>query len=167
VASMKRRLTLGLLVPVVIGMIAVTEAMHVPTHTIAIAAPSSPPPPPTFIPTPIGPPPGPPTTPTLTPVATPTAAPTATTAPLGASARIVASARVQRQGKMALVHWRMAFQLGIKGFRIYAGRTLLTRSLIHPHHSPNYTARVAWVRGVQYVLQVLYKNGHAQRFPIH
>lgn len=163
---MKRRLLVGLAIPVIIGMTAVGGAIHSPSfHTFAAA--STPPPPPTFIPTPIGPPPTQPTnTPTATPIP-PTATPTATSAPLGAPVRIVASTSVKHQGKTALVHWRMAYQLGIKGFRIYAGQRNLTHSLIKPHHSPNYSHRVPWTNGGHYTLNVLFKNGHAQKIAIH
>jgi hypothetical protein len=160
---MTRRLTLGLASALAVGFLVAGGALHSPAlHTLAAA--STPPPAPTFVPTPIPPPPGPPT---AIPTIAPAPSPTATTPPLGAPARIVASATVQRQGKTALLRWRMAYQLGIKGFRIYAGSTQLTRSLIHPHRSPNYSARVPWVKGDRYVLLVLFKNGHAQRLPVH
>jgi hypothetical protein len=168
---MKRRLTLALVLPLAVGLMAIAGAMHVPGHTSAAA--STPPPPPTFVPTPIGSPPLPPTPtptktpiPTATPIPTNTPAPTATSAPLGAPARIVQSASVHRQGKLALVHWKMAFALGIKGFRIYSGHTLLTKTMIRPHHSPNYSIHVPWVKGGKYSLLVLFKNGHSQRISI-
>lgn len=166
---MTRRLTLALALLGIIGLLAVGGTWHAPTfHTFAAA--STPPPPPGTVPTPIGPPPLPPSpTPTITPTATATSTPTVTptSAPLGAPVRIVASASLQHQGKLAIVHWRMAFQLGIKGFHIFAGRTQLTRSLIRPHHSPNYTARVPWVQGSKYALRVLFTNGHAQTISVH
>jgi hypothetical protein len=164
---MKRRLTLALVLPLAVGLMAIAGAMHVPGHTSAAA--STPPPPPTFVPTPIGSPPVPPTpTPTNTPIPTATNTPTATatSAPLGAPARIVQSASVSRQGKLSLVHWKMAFALGIKGFRIYSGHTLLTKTMIRPHHSPNYSIHVPWVKGGKYSLLVLFKNGHSQRISI-
>jgi len=102
-----------------------------------------------------------PSVPTNTPIAT------ATSAPVGAPARIVAQATVQRQGKAALLRWRMAYQLGIKGFRIYAGHRQLTHTLIRPHRSPNYTARVPWIPSARYALVVLYRNGHSLRVPVH
>jgi hypothetical protein len=172
---MNKRLLAGLMVPVAIGMLAVGGAMHTPGHTNAAA--STPPPPPTFVPTPIGSPPPPPTPtpthtpiPTATPIPTNTPLPTATATPppqVGAPARIVASTSVQRQGNIALVRWHMAFQLGIKGFRIYVGNKQLTKSMIRPHHSPNYSVRVPWVRNGHYVLRVFFKNGHSQRITIH
>lgn len=132
--------------------------------TTPTATSTTPPPPP---------PPGGATTPTATATATATAtlpAPTATattSAPLGAPARIVASVSLQHQGKTALVHWRMAYALGIKGFNIYAGKTQLNHTIIHTHKSPTYSARVPWVRGASYALRVLFKNGLSQRIAIH
>src|SRR5437868_6020144 len=81
---MKKRLSLGLGLPITIGLLALGNAMHTPNHLYASA--STPPPPPGTVPTAIGGPPGPPTpSPTATvpaPTATNTApAPTATTAP--------------------------------------------------------------------------------------
>lgn len=74
---MNRRLTIGIALPVSVGLIAIAGVMHSPaSHTFASAA--TPPPPPTFIPTTI---PGPPGPPTATSTVTPTPLPTATTAP--------------------------------------------------------------------------------------
>lgn len=158
---MKRRLTLGLAIPVTVGLVALGVILHSPTsHTLA--ASSTPPPPPSLIPTPITPPPPPPT---LTPTAAPS--PTATTAPLGANVRLVASASLTHKGKTALLHWRMAFQRGVKGFRIYAGKTQLTKSLIRTHKSANYTAKVRWVKGSMYSLKILFKNGQSQMHGVH
>lgn len=169
---MNRRLTIGVVLPLAVGMIAVAGAMHTPTsHTFAAAATA--PPPPTYVATTIPPPPGPPTnTPTITPIPTNTPVPTATatpsptSAPLGAQARLVGKSSLRHEGRYALVRWHMVYQLGIKGFRIFAGHKLLTRTLIHPHHSPNYSARVSWVKGGKYILQVRFKNGHARKFSV-
>lgn len=78
---MKRRLTLGLAVPLTVVLIAVGGITHSPVHTFASAG-TPPPPPPTFIPTPVTPPP-PPQSPTPIPTATtaPTVAPTDTPVP--------------------------------------------------------------------------------------
>ncbi|HLJ68055.1 MAG TPA: hypothetical protein VKX16_11910 [Chloroflexota bacterium] len=157
---MKRRLTLGLALPLTIGLIMIAGAMRSPlSHTFAAA--STPPPPPTFIPTPIGGPPSPPTpTPTNTPIP-PT--PTATTAVPGVPARIVDKATLQHVGRTAVVRWHMTYNLGIKGFQIYSGKTLLTHSLIRAHHNPYYSARVPWKNnGHGYLLKVLLKYGHAR-----
>jgi hypothetical protein len=166
---MSKRLLVGLTVPVAIGMVVIGGAMRTPGHTQAAAG--TPPAPPTFVPTPIGSPPVPPTaTPTKTPIPTATPippTPTATSPAIGAPARIVGSTSLQRQGTIALIRWHMVFQLGIKGFRIYAGNRLLTPSMIRPHHSPNYTARVPWVRNGHYVLRVYFKNGHSSKVSIH
>jgi hypothetical protein len=102
-------------------------------------------------------------TPTATAVATATTAPT----PLGAPARLVASTTLKHRGKTATVTWRMAYQLGMKGFRIYAQKHNLTPKLIKPHRSPNYTAHVAWVSGGKYALHMYFKNGHSQTLAIH
>jgi hypothetical protein len=158
---MNRRLGPGIALPLIVGLLIIAGTTRSPSlHTLAAA--STPPAAPTSVPPTIPPPPGPPTL-----VPSVTATPTATTAPLGAPTRIVASASVQRQGKVALLRWRMAYQLGIKGFRVYSGSTQLTRSLIRPHHSPNYSVHVPWVRGGRYTLRVLFKNGHSQRLPVH
>lgn len=110
-----------------------------------------------------------PTTPAATATAMPpTAVPTATTSPpMGAPARIVARATLRHFGKTAVVRWRMAYALGIKGFRIYAKRRLLTRSLIRPHRSPNYTVRVPWMLSRSYRLVVLFNNGRSQGIAVH
>ncbi|HZU14036.1 MAG TPA: hypothetical protein VFB58_14435 [Chloroflexota bacterium] len=107
------------------------------------------------------PPPPPPSVATATATAAaPTA--TATAAPLGASAVLVARANVRHVGASALVRWTMAYQLGVKGFRIYAHRRDLTPRLIHPHHARSYSARVPWTNGGHYSLHILFKNGHTQ-----
>jgi hypothetical protein len=78
---MKRRIALGLALPIIIGMLAIGGGMHSPpTHIFAAA--STPPPPPGTPPTPIGPPPGPPSpTPTQTPIPTATSTPVPTDTP--------------------------------------------------------------------------------------
>lgn len=158
---MKRRLTLGLAIPVTVALVALGVILHSPASR-SLAQSSTPPPPPSVVPTPITPPPAPPTnTPTVAP------SPTATTAALGANVRLVASATLTHSGKTATVHWRMAYQRGIKGFRIYAGKTQLTKSLIRTHKSPNYSAKVRWMKGSKYALKVLFKNGSSQRLAVH
>ncbi len=78
---MKRRLTLGLAVPLTVGLIAVGGIVHSPVHTFASAG-TPPPPPPTFVPTPVTPPPPPASaTPTATATTAPTVAPTNTEVP--------------------------------------------------------------------------------------
>ncbi len=71
---MKRRITIGLGVPVTVGLMAIASALHSPTGNV-LAVSSTPPPPPSIIPTPISPPPAPPT---MSPTPAP---PTATTVP--------------------------------------------------------------------------------------
>lgn len=78
---MKRRITIGLAVPVAVGMMAIGSAIHYPVSR-GFAAASTPPPPPTFVPTPISTPPPPPTTaPTEVPTTAPPTSPPATTPP--------------------------------------------------------------------------------------
>jgi hypothetical protein len=157
---MKRRLTLGLAIPVTVGLIALGVILHSPASH-SLAASSTPPPPPSVVPTPITPPPPPPTN---TPA--PTATATATTV-LGANVRLVASASLSHAGKTATVRWHMAYQRGVKGFRIYAGKAQLTKSMIKAHKSPNYSAKVRWVKHGTYALKVLFKNGNSQRLAVH
>lgn len=108
-----------------------------------------------------------PTTPIPTATAPPPVVPTATTSPpMGAPARIVARATLRHLGKSAVIRWRMAYALGIKGFRIYANHRLLTHNLIRPHRSANYVARVAWVAGQPYRLVVLFQNGRSRGIPV-
>src|SRR5579859_927114 len=79
-SCMKRRLSLGLGLPAMAGVVALGIAMH-SGSTHGYAASSTPPPPPSTVPTPITPPPPPPTfTPTPAPptATATTAAPTAT-----------------------------------------------------------------------------------------
>jgi hypothetical protein len=61
----------------------------------------------------------------------------------------------------------MAYQLGVKGFRVYAKSRDLTHKLIRAHRSPKYSTRVPWTNSGRYTLHILFKNGHSQTKAIH
>ena len=139
---------------------ATTTATATSTSTTIATPPTGPPPPPTLTAT---------AAPTDTPTVAPTNTPTATPVPtaLGVFPKVVSSAQIHHLGRVATVHWKMAYQLGLKGFRIFAGKKNLTSAMIKPHKSTRYTAHVAWVKHAKYSLHVLFKSGHQRTVTIH
>ncbi len=104
---------------------------------------------------------------TGTPTATPTATPSPTSPPMGASARLVAEATIHKaSGNTAVVSWHMAYNLGIRGFRIYAGKTQVSQATIRARRNPVYHARVRWIAGARYTLLILFKHGASRRIPL-
>jgi len=81
--------------------------------------------------------------------------------------KLVSRTAVRHTGKYAVVSWTMAYQLGVKGFRVYAKSHNLTPKLIKPHKSNKYSTRVAWTNNGHYTLHTLLKNGHTRTKAIH
>lgn len=71
----------------------------------------------------------------------------------------VNSFSVQRQGGILLFRWQVARSLGITGFRLYAGSTRLTATVIPLHAGRIYSYRAHWSGRARFVLHVLLADG--------
>jgi predicted outer membrane repeat protein len=73
---------------------------------------------------------------------------------------------MERYGSLVTVHWTMADQAGVVGFRVSSGPILLTRGVIPVHTARRYTVTARDSSRSRLTLHVLFRDGQQKTIPL-